>query len=106
MKKVAQGQQINSSLEAYLSAVENIDSDHHKADVFKVLSRSSFEDDELIEILRATESINSDHHLADVLIVYSRDVKGRSDAVVDAYYESSEAISSDSHLGRVLRALR
>ena len=106
LKKAAMWQETDAALDAFLSALRSVNSDHHKAEVFKVLSRKSFSEEQLIDILQATRTINSDHHHAETLIVYSRAVRGKSDAVVDAYHDSSNGISSDAHLGRVLRALR
>ena len=106
LRKVAQEQDLKSALAPYLETLERVNSDHHKASVFKELSRQSLSDKELIAVLLATKEISSDFHHAESLLAFAPQVRGASDAVVDAYYESSNSISSDSHMGRALRAIR
>jgi len=106
LRKVVEGQELDEALEAFLSTLRSVNSDHHKAEVFRALSRHSYSDDELVQILEATKTLNSDHHHAETLLAFVPMVRGNSDEVVDAYYDSSTGISSDAHLGRVLRALR
>lgn len=106
LKKIANGQEMKTTLNDFLQVLKGINSDHHQAGVFKELSRNSFSDNELIAIITATKSINSDHHHAEALLAFAPKVTGKTGAVMDAYRSSSDAISSDSHLGRVLRAVR
>ena len=106
LKKIAQGQQLKGTMEGYLSTLNAINSDHHKAEVFRALSRQSLSDGQLVEVLRATKTINSDHHHAETLMAFAPMVRGASKQVVDAYTASTNSISSDSHLGRALRAIR
>ncbi|RNC90031.1 MAG: hypothetical protein ED555_11380 [Allomuricauda sp.] len=106
LSKIAKEQEVEDALDAFLAALGEVNSDHHKATVFKQLARMSFSDKELIQILEATTTINSDFHQAESLLSFAPKVKSSSDAVRDAYMDATEEISSDSHVGRVLKALR
>lgn len=106
LRKVAKTQNLNSVLESYLTTLKSVNSDHHKAEVFKTLSRKSLSDNDLIQILNTTSSINSDHHHAEALISFASMVNGKPQEVINAYNDSANKISSDSHMGRVLRAIR
>ncbi len=106
LKKIAQEQELGMALETYLSTLRNVNSDHHKASVFKQLSKRSYSNGDLVQILNATRSINSDHHHAETLMAFAPSVRGKSESVLDAYHHSSDGISSNAHLGRVLRAIR
>ena len=97
---------MKSSLEPFLSTLSRVNSDHHKAEVFRQLSRDSYSDKQLVQILEATKDINSDHHQAETLIAFAPAVANASEDVKDAYFDASENINSDSHVGRVLRAIR
>ncbi|NKI32324.1 hypothetical protein [Croceivirga thetidis] len=106
LKKVVQEQDVKGVMDSFLSALQSVNSDHHKAEVFKALARHSYSDNDLISILETTKNINSDHHHAEILIAFAPMVRGKSERVLDAYHDSSDAISSDAHLGRTLKALR
>ncbi len=106
LRKAVRQEEMNAALDDFLSALTDMDSDHHKDEVFRQLSKKDFSDKELIQILEATKSINSDHHQAAVLISFASAVEGKSQGVRNAYMDASTEISSDAHLGRVLKAIR
>ncbi len=106
LARVIQRQNVKQGLDAFLDTLTDIDSDHHKAEVFQRLSKETFEANQLIAIVRATGSINSDHHHAASLISFAPAVSNAGQRVKDAYLEAAERISSDSHMGKAVRAIR
>ncbi len=106
LKKVVYHQKLKSnSLDEFLEALTEIDSDHHKAEVFKTLAKKKFTEEQLTVILKATHAIDSDHHKAESLLRFSSTVNESSSAVKEAYRSACMDIDSDSHLGRAIKAV-
>ena len=68
--------------------------------------RSELTDKQVISILNAAASgINSSHYLSQTLIAFAPRVKKSNSTVKDAYMKAAKSISSDTYLGRAMKAI-
>ena len=96
----------DAAFKSIMGSVGEISSDHYTSEILKQVSKRQLSKGELLSYLQAVREISSDHYASEVLVAIAGQVKGADAEVRDAYDEAAEGISSDTYLGRVMRAVR
>nr|WP_299344914.1 hypothetical protein [Allomuricauda sp.] len=107
LKKLLQEHKLSSgNVDDLITALDRINSDSQKADVYKYVAKSSYPDSELIKLIKSTKSINSDYHMAVSLLRFSTAVKSAGSDVKEAYRQTCNSLSSDSHYRRAINGVQ